>query len=154
MSVVEGCFTCRNNASGELPLRESVARQGGWRVAHAFGTRVPGWLVVVPTRHVTSLAELSVAEAELGPLLRDVTGALEQVVECERTYVALFAEAEGFAHVHFHVIPRMPDQAEAFRGTRVFQLLGASEAESVPHADMDTLCGQLASVLAGRRSAP
>ena len=23
--------------------------------------------------------------------------------------VALFAEAEGFAHVHFHVVPRQPD---------------------------------------------
>lgn len=25
-----------------------------------------------------------------------------------KTYVALFAEAEGFAHVHFHVVPRSP----------------------------------------------
>jgi len=96
----------------------------------AKGTRLPGWLVVVPTRHVTSLAELSASEAgELGPLLRDVTRALEQAVGCTKMYVALFAEAEGFGHVHFHVIPRMRDQEEALRGPGVFRLLGASEEE-------------------------
>lgn len=150
MSTVEGCFTCRINALSELPPRESVARRGGWRVAHAFGTRLPGWLVVVPIRHVTSLAELSAAEAtELGPLLCDVTSALEQVVGCEKTYVALFAEAEGFSHVHFHVIPRMPDQAGTIRGPRVFGLLGASDPEAVSDADMDGLSEELALVLAG-----
>jgi diadenosine tetraphosphate (Ap4A) HIT family hydrolase len=129
-------------------MRESVARAGGWRVAHAFGTPVPGWLVVVPTRHVTSLGELSDSEAAyLGPLLRNVTRALPQVVGCEKTYVALFAEAEGFAHVHFHVIPRMPDQAGEFRGPRVFQLLGASEADRVTDTDMDALSSQLTSAL-------
>ena len=78
----------------------------GWRVAHAFGTSLPGWLVVVPRRHVIALDELTAGEAaDLGPLLRALTAAMRAVLGCGKTYVALFAEAEGFEHVHFHVVP-------------------------------------------------
>jgi hypothetical protein len=43
----------------------------GWRIAHAFGTSLPGWLVVVPRRHVIVLDELTAEEAaDLGPPLR------------------------------------------------------------------------------------
>ena len=62
---------------------------------------------MLPRRHILALDELSHAEAAaLGPLLRAVTAALREVTGCAKTYVALFAEAEGFGHVHFHVVPR------------------------------------------------
>jgi diadenosine tetraphosphate (Ap4A) HIT family hydrolase len=35
----------------------------------------------------------------------------------------LFAEAEGFAHLHAHVVPRMPDQPVDRRGPAVFGYL-------------------------------
>jgi diadenosine tetraphosphate (Ap4A) HIT family hydrolase len=74
-----------------------------------FGTAQSGWLVVLPRRHVLALDEMSHAEAAaLGPLLRAVTAALREVTGCAKTYVALFAEAEGFGHVHFHVVPAPP----------------------------------------------
>jgi diadenosine tetraphosphate (Ap4A) HIT family hydrolase len=77
-----------------------------WRVAHAFGTSLPGWLAVLPRRHVIALDGLTAEEAaDAGPLLRAVTAALREVLGCSKTYAALFAEAEGFAHVHFHVVP-------------------------------------------------
>jgi diadenosine tetraphosphate (Ap4A) HIT family hydrolase len=62
--------------------------------------------VVLPRRHVSTLDQLTAGEAaDLGPLLRALTPALREVLGCSKTHVALFAEAEGFAHVHFHVMP-------------------------------------------------
>ena len=60
------------------------------------GPRCPGWLVVVPRRHVIALDELTAEEAAgLGPLLRALTAAMRAVLGCGRSYVALFAESEG-----------------------------------------------------------
>lgn len=126
------CVPCSLTAElPDVPPREAVWVDERWRVAHAFGAHLPGWLVVLPRRHVESLDELDDAEAaELGPLLRDATAAVRTVVGCAKTYVGLFAEKEGFAHVHFHVIPRMPDQPHDARGPRIFTTLGATLAES------------------------
>ena len=85
------------------------------------GTSLPGWLVMVPRRHVIALDELTAKEAaDLGPLLRALAAAILAVLECAKTYVALFAEAEGFEHVHFHVVPRSRDMDPGLRGPRVF----------------------------------
>ena len=119
-----------------------------WRVAHASGTSLPGWLVVLPRRHVIALDELTAEEAaDLGPLLRALTAALREVLGCSKTYVALFAEAEGFAHVHFHVVPRSPDLDQSLRGPRVFGLLGGDPAGYLPDQAMD----QAAAARAGPR---
>jgi len=128
------------------PLCENVLRTARWRVAHAFGTTVAGWLVVVPLRHITSLAELSGDEAaELGPLLRDLTVALTAVVGCEKTYVAMFAEA--VSHVHFHVVPRMADQPAELLGPKIFDLLGSAPVDSLPDVERDRLATELAARL-------
>ena len=94
--------------------------------------------MVLPRRHVTAIDQLTVGEAaDLGPLLRALTAALREVLGCSKTYVALFAEAEGFAHVHFHVVPRQPDLDPGLRGPRVFGLLGGDPASQVPAQVMD-----------------
>ena len=137
-----GCYACRENATPDvdLPPRLRILRTAHWRVVHAFGTALPGWLVVVPTRHVLGLAELDAAEAaELGPLLADLSRALVEVVGCAKTYVMLMAEAEGFAHVHFHVVPRMPDQPAELRGPRIFGALGVPPEQQLPDAEADRL---------------
>jgi diadenosine tetraphosphate (Ap4A) HIT family hydrolase len=148
MSADRECLTCTNNARPDLPPRERVHVGQRWRVAHAFGTALPGWLVVLPRRHVTALDELTPEEAaELGPLLSGLTAALREVLGCGKTYVALFAEAEGFEHIHFHVVPRQPDLAADLRGPRVFGLLGADPARHVPDATMDDVADSLARAL-------
>ena len=112
-------------------------RQGLW--AYYF---------VVPA----ALDELTAAEAEeLGPLLRAVTRALRVTTGCGKTYVALFAEAEGFAHVHFHVVPRHGDLDPGLRGPRVFNLLGQDPDRSVPDAAMDEIALRIAAALTARR---
>lgn len=59
-------------------------------------------------------------------------------------YVALFAEAEGFEHIHFHVIPRKEDLDRAFRGPSVFTLLGGDTTTLVPEQVMDQIASKLA----------
>ena len=145
MPADQGCLSCLDSARSDLAPRDRVYLSPLWRVAHAFGTQLPGWLVVLPRRHVTALDGLTPAEqAELGPLLAAVTGALREDLHCSKTYVALFAEAEGFEHVHFHVIPRMADLDPGFRGPFVFALLGGDAAAQLPEQVRDEIASQLA----------
>jgi diadenosine tetraphosphate (Ap4A) HIT family hydrolase len=69
------------------------------------------------------------------------------VLGCQKTYVAQFAEAEGFAHVHFHVVPRPPDLARELRGPRIFQLLDAADDSRVGAEEMTRLAAELAAQL-------
>ncbi len=144
------CYVCSmNEQAGSLPVREEIWSEGGWRVAHAFDTSLPGWLVVVPTRHVTALHELEPAEATtLGGLLARASTALREVVGCQKTYTMLFAEAEGFGHLHVHLVPRMPDFTAEQVGPRVFTFLGAPEGERLSEAERDRVARRLRETLA------
>jgi diadenosine tetraphosphate (Ap4A) HIT family hydrolase len=126
---VVDCFSCRqNDVMTTLPPRELVAFDEHWRVAHAFDSALPGWLVLVPRRHVVSVADLTDAEADrLGAWQVRLARALGAVTGCVKAYVMQFAEQDGFAHVHFHVVPRMADQPDDRRGPRVFGYLGGAE---------------------------
>jgi diadenosine tetraphosphate (Ap4A) HIT family hydrolase len=148
VSADQECLSCANNARVDLPARERVYVSPRWRVAHAFGTSVPGWLVLLPRRHIVALDELTAEEAtDLGPLLRAASSALREVTGCQKTYVALFAEAEGFQHVHFHVIPRQPDLEAHLRGPRVFALLGGDPASHISEPVMDEIAVNLSQAL-------
>lgn len=143
------CYPCRVEATTEpLPARERIYDDGLWRVAHAISSTLPGWLVVLPKRHIISLAELGPAEAvALGPLLQRLTGALGEVTGCTKTYVALFAEAEGFEHLHVHVVPRVPDLPDDRRGPRVFEYLAMDEAAWLPEPERDRLARAVSAAL-------
>ncbi|MCB5167798.1 HIT domain-containing protein [Streptomyces bambusae] len=144
-----GCHTCAQEAAfPAVPPRERIAYDAHWRVAHATGSALPGRLVLLPRRHVTAVHDLTDAEAaglghwqvRLARALRDVTG-------CTKAYVVQFAEAEGFAHVHFHLVPRAADHPAEYRGPRVFGLLKRPPAEQVTDAAADALAGDLAALL-------
>ncbi|MDR7276573.1 HIT family protein [Catenuloplanes atrovinosus] len=133
-----------------LPPRELVGADERWRVAHAFDSALPGWLVLVPRRHVESIAELTDAEAAgLGVWQVRLSRALRAVTGCAKTYLVQFAEKEGFAHVHFHVVPRMPDVPEDRRGPRVFGYLGAPEDQRVSVQEQDVIATALRGQLTG-----
>jgi len=115
-----------------------------WRVAHAFNSALLGWLVVMPRRHVESVHELNDAEvASLGPLLRQVSAALVEVLGCVKTYVVMFAEMPGFTHLHFHIIPRRTNLPEELRGGKVFDYLKRPEAQWVSAEQRRELALQL-----------
>ena len=69
-------------------------------------------------------------------------------MRCDKTYVALFAEAEGFEHLHVHVIPRQADLSPEFRGPRIFGLMGGEPARQVPETVMDQIAVNVAQALA------
>ena len=139
------CYTCRQEQRfDELPLRERFAVDRHWRVAHAFDTALPGWLVLLPRRHVTAVHELTDAEAgTVGLWQVRLSRALREVTGCVKTYVAQFAEAEGFAHVHFHIVPRMSDHPQELRGPRVFGLLRRPEQQRVAPDMVDQIVRSL-----------
>jgi diadenosine tetraphosphate (Ap4A) HIT family hydrolase len=139
------CFSCRNNRQiAALPPREVVTADDHWRIAHVEDTALPGWLVVVPRRHVTSIADLTDAEAAgLGTWQVRLSRALQAVTGCLKTYVVQFAEKEGFAHVHFHVVPRMPDLLDDRRGPAIFGYLGVPEGQRVSEDQRDELAAAL-----------
>lgn len=144
------CYACAAEADADrLPPREHIASDPHWRAAHAFGTALPGWLVLLPRRHVTAVHDLSDAEAAtLGTWQVRLSRALREVTGCAKTYVVQFAEAEGFAHVHFHVVPRSADLPADRRGPRVFGYLGRPEEEQVSPAEADALAERLRAGLA------
>ena len=109
-----------------------------------------GWLVVLPARHVTSLVEVGeAAAAELGTLLHRLAVALEQVTGCVKTYQMQFSEAEGFSHLHVHVVPRIRDQPAELRGPRVFGHLVADEAQWVSEDERDRVALAVRAAYAG-----
>jgi diadenosine tetraphosphate (Ap4A) HIT family hydrolase len=152
MTTTGDCYTCAQDAAvraGRAPLQERIAADERWRVAHAFGSAIPGWLVLVPRRHVTSLAELTDAEAAvLGSWLLRLSRALKVELGCQKTYVAQFAEAEGFSHVHFHIVPRQTELAEELRGPRIFQLLDPADRPVVSERQLAEVSAALAVQLA------
>lgn len=140
------CYSCARNAEFDLlPPRERVSADDLWRVAHALDSALPGWLVLLPRRHVTSIAELTDAEASaLGSWQVRLSRALQTVLGCQKTYVAQFAESEGFTHVHFHIIPRALDLGSDLRGPRIFRLLGADDRVRVGVHAADEIAIKLA----------
>lgn len=151
-----GCYTCAREAeAGKLPPWESIVADDLWRVAHSFDSALEGWLVLLPRRHVTSVGELSDAEAQsLGTWLARLSQALHRVLGCQKTYVAQFAEREGFSHVHFHVVARPPGLAQDLRGHRIFQLLGSHDRAPVSEQRRNKIARQLSLCLGGETTGP
>jgi diadenosine tetraphosphate (Ap4A) HIT family hydrolase len=144
------CYTCSRDAeAGQAPPWDPIAADDLWRVAHAFNSALPGWLVLMPRRHVTGIADLTDDEAgSLGTWQVRLSRALHEVFGCQKTYVAQFAEAEGFSHVHFHIVPRPPGLPRELRGPRIFQLLGATDRPHVSEDQMAQIAAALAEHLA------
>ncbi len=145
---VPGCFPCDQQATISLPPREDVLHTDHWRVAHAFNSTLPGWLVLLPTRHVTSFTELTPEAAdELGGLVRRLGAALEAVTSCVKTYLMQFSEAEGFSHLHLHLVPRLSNHPQDARGPRVFAYLTGDQAQWLPETERDTIALSLRAAL-------
>jgi diadenosine tetraphosphate (Ap4A) HIT family hydrolase len=153
VTIADGCFSCESNARiNELTPRERIVVDDYWRVAHAVGTALPGWLVLLPRRHVLTIAELTDPEAAgLGIWQVRLSRALHAVTGCVKTYVVQFAEAPRFSHVHFHLIPRMPDLPADRRGPKVFEFLTQPAEQAITDRQMDNLAVELTQYLQRQR---
>jgi diadenosine tetraphosphate (Ap4A) HIT family hydrolase len=153
MTTPTDCYACARDAdlrADRSPVWQAIAADELWRVAHAFNSAIPGWLVLIPRRHVISLAELTDVEAALlGTWQVRLSRALHAVLGCQKTYVAQFGEAEGFSHLHFHVVPRQADLARELRGPRIFQLLAPADRPFVSEQQLTDISAALADHLDG-----
>jgi diadenosine tetraphosphate (Ap4A) HIT family hydrolase len=146
--LLPGCYSCDQQATGSPPPREDIVHTEHWRVAHAFNSTLPGWLILVSTRHITSFADMVPQAAdELGGLIRRLAVALETVTGCVKTYLMQFSEADGFSHLHLHLVPRMSDQPANARGPRIFAYLTDDPAQRIPPGERDTIALSLRAAL-------
>lgn len=140
MAPCKSCQLMLRRDEGAAPPWDSIYRGQYWDLAHAYNTSLLGWLVLIARRHIEALHELTPAEAaELGALLRDVSLALKQSAGCQKTYIMQFAESEEHPHVHFHMVPRMPDQAPEDLAFRVMRRLGVPLSDRCDEAEMNRL---------------
>lgn len=135
------CHSCErmiDRDMGNAPLWDNIYRGDHWDLVHAYNTSWLGWLVLVLRRHVEAIADLSPGEAqELGALLQLVSGALKKQTGCSKTYVMQFAESASHPHVHFHVVPRMPEQAPEDISYKVLRHLGVPLRERPSEDDLN-----------------
>jgi diadenosine tetraphosphate (Ap4A) HIT family hydrolase len=143
------CYTCAREAElDRLPPRERIALDEHWRVVHATGSGLLGWLVLTPRRHVMELADLTDDEARgLGDWQVRLARALTAELGAAKVYVAEFGEKPGF-HLHFHVVPRAADLAAERRGPGCFDYLNQDAAGEVTAEARDALAQRLAVRLA------
>jgi diadenosine tetraphosphate (Ap4A) HIT family hydrolase len=107
--LVDGCLACDVLAGKVTPPGGVIYDDQYWRVDHSTSPVVlPGFLIIKPRRHVEHIALLTVEEmAAFGPLLRNTCRALAHVLHPAKIYATSFGES--VAHVHWYVLPRMPD---------------------------------------------
>jgi diadenosine tetraphosphate (Ap4A) HIT family hydrolase len=136
------CAICKVAAA--TPEDQLVLRTAHFAVD--TGMEVPGWLLLWTVRHeAQGLWSLTDEEtAELGPLLRDLAGALGREHGAERTYVMSMGEHA----LHFHAMV-MARPAGAPADQRGPGLLAAGGALADPDAAR-ALAARLRGVLAAR----
>ena len=138
MPACHSCERIIDRDQGNAPPWDNIYRSEHWDVAHAYNSSWLGWTVLVLRRHVEAISDLSADEAaDLGMLLQQVSQALKRHTGCSKTYVMQFAEAAIHPHVHFHVAPRMPEQAPEDISYKILRRLGVPLEERCSEADMN-----------------
>jgi diadenosine tetraphosphate (Ap4A) HIT family hydrolase len=98
-----------------------IERTGGFLVIHKEPpVHIPGWIIIVPERHITDQTELTDKEMQaLSMLEKKYTSLLRLIFGAQRVYWVCFAEI--VRHIHFHLIPRTANIDPAFRGAKIFE---------------------------------
>ena len=136
------CYTCRSN-SGEQRISPGATIYAGqyWLVEHAYPVRRKGWIVIVLNRHAEALHELTADEfTELGMIQARLMQLLHEVTDCEKEYLACYAELEHFKHVHIHVFAKPRDLPKELHGGKSFEILHVSAEESAPRNEIAKFC--------------
>lgn len=127
------CITCRSISKDE-PICPAPRIYTGeyWVVEHAYPSSYMGWLVIVHKLHKTRISMLEGYEmAELGDLVSQCAQALRFLLGCEKEYVLCLCEAEGFSHLHWHVIAKPKDVPERYAGSDILKYTKVSESRPV-----------------------
>lgn len=129
------CKVCQSFSGEEAFFPEAVVHETAlWRVGHAYNTVFVGWFVADLKRHVEALHDLTDEEfAELKNIVQGLSRALRVVMDTKKEYFAIFAEGEGFQHVHAHIVARTEEFDMQYKGPKCFGLL-KSDPEAVAAA--------------------
>lgn len=145
----DSCYSCEAlRGERHISPGQRIFEGKWWVVEHAWPTSVVGWVVLVLRRHAGALHELAADElTEMGTLLARVVRALHAETDCAKEYLACFAEAEHFQHVHLHVVPRATGLPQELQGPRIFALLNPADGSQASVADVQAFCGRLAAAM-------
>ena len=152
--AVAACLTCRITR-GDIPSPGGVIYEDDlWQLQHDIEpVSLVGWLILKPLRHVEAFADLTEREAAtFGPLTRHVTRAMTEVLHPAKIYLSLYAEAQGFAHLHVHLIPRYADTPPERRGPHIFDYMrerGANAHDRAKTAEVERVAAAIRRRLQG-----
>lgn len=144
------CYACRLIEGTEpLPGGRIYATEN-WVVEHCTGPLGVGSLIVKPFRHCLHIGDLTAAEArEIGPLLQQVSQAIQTLTQADQVYVCLWSHARWQAgHIHFVVQPAwdrwrdVHDRPGPFVQAAMFQAGNAP-----PAAAVEKICLQVKELL-------
>ena len=139
------CLSCKA-ISGERPISPGPRLFEGehWLVEHVYPTALKGWLVIVSRRHVEALHSLAQDEfIELGDVLGRAVKVLRGALDYEKEYTMCFAEAPGFKHVHFHVVPKPHGLPQELSSGRIFGLMDPGGYSPVPTDEIAAFCEEI-----------
>lgn len=80
-------------------------------------------------------------------MLHRLSNALRTVTGCEKTYMMQFSEAEGFSHLHVHLVPRLTDHPAEATGPNVFTYMADDQTEWLPESERDSLARAIRAAL-------
>jgi diadenosine tetraphosphate (Ap4A) HIT family hydrolase len=113
------CQICHRETADDEPLGGWVLRTELWSACVAEGFEVPGWLFLELRRHAEGPMSMAPEEAsELGPLVAELTGAIQAATGAERVYLMAFGEL--FPHFHLLLGPRLPMAPPELTGPHLF----------------------------------
>lgn len=80
---------------------------------------------------------------ELGMIQARLMKLLHEVTDCEKEYLACYAELEHFKHVHIHVFAKPRDLPKELYGGKSFEILHVSAEEAMPKEEIAAFCDLL-----------
>lgn len=116
-----------------------------WVVDHAYPTSLPGWLVILPRRHIEALHELSREEfQELAEIEYKVVQVMHSDPSVQKEYLMCFSEGEGFHHIHLHIVPKPASLPARLQGQSIFALLKVDKAHTISDQELTIFCAEFA----------
>ncbi|MDW3652700.1 MAG: HIT domain-containing protein [Bacteroidia bacterium] len=146
------CLSCKSNEGiKRISPGVQIFESEYWLVEHAYPCSLEGWLVIVLKRHCEEFHNLSREEfLELSHVQLAVIKAIHQYFHSEKEYIFCFAEAEGFKHIHFHVVPKTKDFDTQYQGAKVFHYLKTPKEKCVSQPRIKEICKELKAIMEKR----
>ena len=140
------CLVCKS-ISGEQRISpgQIIYENAYWLIEHAYPTALKYWLVIVLKEHKEALHELTLSQIyDLQSIMRKAIPIIREMTGCQKEYVLCLGESPAFQHLHIHIVPRIEDMSEEFKGTKIFQYLKVPADQMVPQEEIKKICQELA----------